>query len=423
METIDDLPLESATTSDSHPSLSGLNFRLLLTTVCVDRLAYYGLRSVIILYAIEQLKFTRETAITHYGYLTLIVYASQLLGGFLGDFLIGAKNAILVGLGMCVFGALIITIEGTLPFYAALIIIAIGSGFIKTNTFSFISYFSSHDKVLLEKRFISMYAMINIGAFLSALLIGLIGEWYGYIYSFITVMLLYALGFALIFIISDRSNTALTIRNAISKAPKSITKSLLVVILVIVSSGVFWILFEKYSTEVYMVRIDFFLDNGYDFLRMNVWYVSPLLLLVLTIPYYFIAHRIPLYLKMAIALILIGVCWGAAVLLFKSELIAFGFTAMILFVFLEGIADIFLTPSVLTLMAIHTSKKYYGIIYGVYSIVLYGATRIINYGESTWFEVIFDIFLVALLVASIILYFVFPSAFKGQKSTNISLEE
>lgn len=423
METIDNLPLESSSNSKSHLTLSSLDFRLLLATVCADRIAYYGLRSVIIFYAINEFGLADETAFYHYSFLTLIVYSSQLLGGFLGDFVLGARNGILVGLGLCILGALLIFIEDSYVFYASIVLFAVGSGFFKTNTFSLISHYTAHDKERLEKRFISMYTLINLGAFVSSLFIGLIGEKYGYVYSFMLVLAFYAVGTALIFAMSEKTNTTSAIQREVKKEPKPIAKSLLVIIVVTISCGVFWILFEKYSYNIANHKIDFFTENASAFIREYMWSIPVVLLLLLSIPYYFLAKRFSTYVKLAISMILIGICWAVSALLFEMEILSFGFTALIIFMLMEAIADIFLTPTALTLLTVHSSKKYYGTIFGVYSGVMYLATRAQYHLEPSYFEVLFNIGLVVLLIASIVMYFVLPLILKEKKPLNTSLEE
>ena len=386
-------------------------------------MAYYGLRSVLIVYAIDQLGIPSETTYTQYGYLTLVVYLSQLLGGFLGDFLFGARNGILLGFGMCLFGSILLTFQDFFLFYASLFLIAIGSGFVKTSTFSFISHYTAHDRVLLEKRFISMYAVINLGAFLSSLLIAWIGEAHGYMYSFLIVLALYGFGLTMTFIISNKTNTTTAIQNQGERAPIPITRSLLIILLVIISSTVFWLIFDQYSMETSFAKIDFLRDSGYDFLRENIWSASVILLLILSVPYFFIASRISVYIKLAISLTLIGICWGISVALIKTEIIPFGFAVMITLMIMEGIADIFLTPSVHTLLTVHSSNKYYGTIFGLYALVLLGGQRILNYVESSSFEMLFYIGLVILLVASIVLLFILPLISRDSAPTQSSLEE
>lgn len=426
MDTIDNLPDHLSLDSDStsNLSVSPLNFRLFLASVCSDRIAYYGIRSILILYAIAQFEASEETAFYHYSFLTLVVCLAQLLGGFLGDFLWGATRGILVGFGICITGAIIVSINDPIVYYIGVFLIACGTGFSRANSFSFISHFTQKNPVLLEKRFIALYGFINIGAFVSSILIGLIGEFFGYFYSFILVLVFYALSFGLVFIISrgNKKNTADL--PAETTGTHSVSRRAVYVILAFVGSAIFWILFERFSMNISYSKIEFIQELQFSWNSFSIMLgTTAVLSLILIIPYYFLAKYFSIYVKIAIALILIGICWGISSLFFGSDLIKIGLGSFILFTLFEVIADIFLTPSILTLLARSTRRKYYGLMFGLYSFSLYGGMQLLYLIESSNIGFIFQIILIILLVASIVFFFLLPYLFKSRNSKTVSLED
>ena len=245
MDTIDNLPDHLSLDSDSTTdlSISPFNFRLFLAAVCTDRVAYYGLRGILILYAVAQFQASEETAYYHYSFLTLVVCLAQLFGGFLGDFLWGATRGILVGFGIFITGAIMVSINDPIFYYIGVFLIACGTWFSRANSFSFISHFTHTNPVLLEKRFIALFGFINLGALVSSILIGLIGEFFGYYYSFILVLVFYVLSFWLVFIISRSNKKNPADLPAETTRTHSVSIRAIYVILELVGSVLFWIFF------------------------------------------------------------------------------------------------------------------------------------------------------------------------------------
>lgn len=383
-------------------------------------MAYYGMRGVLILYAITQFEVPRDTALYHYSFLTLAICVFQVIGGFLGDFLLGSRNAILLGFGLCVGGSITLAIQDPIVFYIGIFLISLGSGFSRTNTFSMISQCSTYSKEILEKRFIAMYGFINLGAFLSSIVIGVIGEQFGYFYSFMIILFLYGVGLGLIFAMSFKANTRFTPQSGEDVEPKSITASLLIIILLTISSAIFWIIFELYSTNILPQKIEM-LQNHYDYAsNLILWTAPVVLILLLSIPYYFLAKFFSLYTKIAIALLLLGICCFFAVFVYSKEFVELGAITFLILMLIEGIADIFLTPAALSILAINTSKKYYGTIFGVYSIFIYLGTRLLYYFEDSQFEVFFKSCLVLFLVTAVVLFFILPFILKENSLRDLS---
>jgi POT family proton-dependent oligopeptide transporter len=397
-------------------SLSPLDFRLLLVSILADRTAYYGLRSVVILYAIFQFDCSTETTLYHYSFLALILCSAQLLGGFLGDFVIGAKNGMLVGLGLCTSGAILVSIPDPTIYYIAIFLIISGAGFFRANTFSFISHSSAHDKIRLEKRFIAIYGFLNLGAFISSILVMFIAEKFGYFYSFMLILLLYIVSLSMVFIISQRTKNQVKDLSIKEIEPRPITASLLVLLLVFISSAAFWMMFEQYAGDIVILKMDFGREMfSKSLVWAIVWSSSVLLSLVLIVPYYFLAKRFSLPVKAAVAMILMGICWLLGSFIFSSEIFAFGLVPFIILTFIEACVDIIFTPTTLTFLALHSSKRYYGILYAVYSLVIYIGARILIFSESSWFEVRVNLLLCVTLIVCVIFYFLLPTLLKTKK--------
>jgi len=72
-----------------------------------ERAAYYGLRSLVVLYIIgESLKMDSTEALNIYGWFTMLLMFSQIIGAILGDLVIGNRKSIIIGGILQILGAL-----------------------------------------------------------------------------------------------------------------------------------------------------------------------------------------------------------------------------------------------------------------------------------------------------------------------------
>lgn len=382
-------------------------------------MAYYGIRSVLILYAISQFEMPRELALSHYGTFTWLVYIAVIIGGFFGDLILGARNGILVGLGLCIAGSIAVLVPETTICYFGLLLISLGTGFTRPNTFSIIGHGTAiKNTARLEKRFISMYAAVNIGAFFAAITIGYIGETFGFIYSFISVAVLYGLSFGLTFIISPKRTSTIINNLEPNKSPRPVGKSLLIVILTIITSAAFWMIFELYSMDYSFFRMNFLRSEVLGSALSDLtWALATVILMFFAIPYYFVARSFSLYLKVGIGMALIGLCWLVTILL-ESHFLTFGFGLLMVMAFIEALGELFVGPAVLTILSKHTTKRYYGIVFAAFSSVSFIGMRLLLNSGFSLLEYVVHVGLILVIITSIVLYSVL--AFTEKEEPNLS---
>jgi len=95
-----------------HPK--GLYF--LFAVEMWERFGYYGMRSILVLYMVNYLLFSTEKAGQIYGWYTGLVYLMPLLGGYIADRYLGARQCILFGAILMVLGYFAMAFE-PLPFF------------------------------------------------------------------------------------------------------------------------------------------------------------------------------------------------------------------------------------------------------------------------------------------------------------------
>jgi POT family proton-dependent oligopeptide transporter len=164
---------------------------VLFFTEMWERFSYYGMRAILVLYLVTQttgdnpgLGWTSMDALKLYGWYTMLVYVASIPGGWIADRLIGQKRSVLYGgLTLCL-GHGILAVEEMWAFYTGLGLIIAGVGLLKPNISTMVGGLYEQGDLRRDKGFTIFYIGINIGAFLSSLIVGYVGEVHGWHYGF-----------------------------------------------------------------------------------------------------------------------------------------------------------------------------------------------------------------------------------------------
>tara|TARA_B100000676_G_C18076047_1_gene847691 strand:+ start:27 stop:1352 length:1326 start_codon:yes stop_codon:yes gene_type:complete len=164
---------------------------VLFFTELWERFSYYGMRALLVLFLISETTsdnpgygWTESEAIYLYGWYTMLVYVAGIPGGWLADKVLGQKKTVMLGGALLVLGHSILAIDNITAFYTGLGFIILGVGGLKPNISTMVGGLYSSDDNRRDIGFKIFYMGINIGAFLSAIIIGGIGEVYGWHYGF-----------------------------------------------------------------------------------------------------------------------------------------------------------------------------------------------------------------------------------------------
>ena len=150
-----------------------------------ERFTYYGMRALLVLFLVAATSaanpgfgIDRETAGAIYGLYTGAVFLGSLPGGWIADRLIGQRNAVFWGGIVIMLGNFILAIPATPPvFYLGLAVITVGVGLLKPNISAIVGSLYEHlPGSRRDAGFSIFYMGINLGALLSPLIAGTIGE-------------------------------------------------------------------------------------------------------------------------------------------------------------------------------------------------------------------------------------------------------
>src|SRR3984893_239452 len=146
-----------------------------------ERFSYYGMRALLILFmtvapAAGGLGFDTGTAGAVYGLYTSMVYLTSLPGGWIADRLIGQRRAVLWGGIVIASGHFSMAYPSLATFYLGLVLIVIGTGLLKGNVSVIVGrLYGPHDH-RRDAGFSIFYMGINLGAFISPLVCGYLGQ-------------------------------------------------------------------------------------------------------------------------------------------------------------------------------------------------------------------------------------------------------
>ncbi len=180
-----------------HP----IGLYVLFFTEMWERFSYYGMRALLVLYLTSKttdinpgVGWTQGEALSLYGWYTALVYIMSIPGGILADKFLGQKKSVILGAILLVIGHSILAIEAMWAFYTGLFFIILGVGCLKPNISTMVGALYKKGDVRRDKGFTIFYIGINVGAFLSGLVVGYVGEVHGWHYGFGLAGILMVLG-------------------------------------------------------------------------------------------------------------------------------------------------------------------------------------------------------------------------------------
>ncbi len=156
-----------------------------------ERFSYYGMRAILVLYMTSELirggfGYADAKAYGIYAAYGALVYLTPIIGGYFADKMMGFRKAIIWGSALMALGQFTLFLHSEATFYMGLALLVVGNGFFKPNISSMVGKFYKTGDSRRDGAFTIFYMGINIGAFLTPLTCGAIGELEGWKYGFLT---------------------------------------------------------------------------------------------------------------------------------------------------------------------------------------------------------------------------------------------
>jgi POT family proton-dependent oligopeptide transporter len=167
-----------------------------------ERFSYYGMRALLVLFltatfASGGFEMAELDAFTIYGIFTGLVYVTPILGGILADKVLGQRKTIYIGGLTMAIGQFLLAISAWLHgadaamefrqtlFFGGLGVLILGNGFFKPNISTMVGELYDNNDPRKDGGFTIFYMGINLGAFLSPLVAGKLGEQVAWQYGFL----------------------------------------------------------------------------------------------------------------------------------------------------------------------------------------------------------------------------------------------
>lgn len=167
------LSMDTATSHADTRHPKGLY--VLFFTEMWERFSYYGMRALLVLYLVNFVQLERSEALEIYAIFTGLVYLTPILGGMLADTILGQRKAIFIGGILMSLGQFALA-AGPSWLNLGLGLIIVGNGFFKPNISTIVGSLYKENDPRRDGGFTIFYMGINLGAFLSPLICGYLGE-------------------------------------------------------------------------------------------------------------------------------------------------------------------------------------------------------------------------------------------------------
>lgn len=176
---------DTATTADAAAAKEILGhprgLATLFFTEMWERLSYYGMRAILILFMVDQMQnggmqIDDLTATAIYGIYTAAVYLVALPGGWIADRLMGAQRAVLAGGIVIMCGHFVLAIPGQNAFFLGLLLVILGTGLLKPNVSTIVGSLYPPGDERRDSGFTIFYMGINVGGMLGPLIVGGLGQ-------------------------------------------------------------------------------------------------------------------------------------------------------------------------------------------------------------------------------------------------------
>ncbi|MBG86970.1 MAG: MFS transporter [Verrucomicrobiales bacterium] len=139
-----------------------------------ERFSYYGMRALLMLFMVDAIDkggmgIDESNAGAIYGLYTAGVYLACLPGGWVADRLIGAQRSVLVGGIIITLGHFTLAIPSTKTFFIGLILVVVGTGFLKPNVSTIVGQLYPEGGARRDAGFTVFYMGINLGAMVGSI--------------------------------------------------------------------------------------------------------------------------------------------------------------------------------------------------------------------------------------------------------------
>ncbi len=323
-----------------------------------ERSSYYGFRALVVLYMIgETLKMERTEALSIYGWFTTLLILSQIIGALFGDLLIGNKKSIIIGGIIQALGAFILCLPSVAGLYLGLFLVVLGNGFFSPNIISNFGKTYLNKTELLDSGFTIFYLAINLGSLLGVLLIGYLGEIYGYYIGFITSGILMLISIIPILLLKEKK------LEEIEKIEFPKSKRIINILIAFIVVGLFWGFYELSSIRTFDIQLQLSEISTLDipnhlWQSLNSIFILPISIITIILWTYSYSNQ---FFKLMLGFVFGVISFGILFLIPEVPTEQHTIIYLISLLFLT-ISEIHIAPMIHSILTKYSSPKYLAIL-------------------------------------------------------------
>lgn len=208
-----------------------------------ERFSYYGMKAILVYYMYYEvskggLGLDQSTALAIVSIYGSLVYMSGIIGGWLADRIFGTSRAVFIGGILIMLGHIALAIPGNITFFfVSMVLIVLGTGLLKPNVSSVVGEIYSEEDSRRDSGFSIFYMGINLGGFVSPLIVGAVQSNYGFHLGFACAAVGMFIGLV-VFLVTKKKNLGLAgtfVANPLSPTEKKKVFSIIGLAIIIIA--------------------------------------------------------------------------------------------------------------------------------------------------------------------------------------------
>lgn len=159
-------------------------FHMIFMLELWERFGFYTVQGILTLYFIRYLGYNDTASYYTFGAFSALVYGMVVIGGYLGDRVLGTKRTIVLGLIVLSAGYMSLALADKSTVFLALGLICVGNGLFKANPSNLLSKCYVENDPRLHGGFTLYYMAINLGSMVALFVGPAVSTRYGYSYAY-----------------------------------------------------------------------------------------------------------------------------------------------------------------------------------------------------------------------------------------------
>lgn len=360
---------------------------LYLAAKALERGGYYGLRAILVIYMVgEILQMETTQAMAIYGWFALLIAVTQIVGGVVGDLLLGNKWTAVIGGILQALGAFAFCIPSVSMIWVGIGLVSLGSGLYIPNVLSNFGKLYLPRSRYMDSGYTLFYTATNVGAFVGIMLIGFLGD-NNFVFGFIASGVLLSLSGLLLALAPKEKESEPEAEADHQTVGNSIPNKIALIAIGLILSTLFWGFYEVGATFQHMsinrlasiwmdkLSIGFLSGLGtysvmfFGVVGVIVWYIT----------------NVNRFVKISIGFVLGSVSFALLMFIPENSHIIH-LVIFIVSIFLIGIAELMIAPTVNAIITVNSNPKYLAIIFSLVFLPI----RLIYYVVSKITEATYD---------------------------------